>query len=526
MSKQFVIMALLLLAAGAVVKWAGTTPAAARTKCDVAGTSQLWRDFVAATAAGREPILPDFSYAGYRYSDQPLPKVTGPVFPITKFGAAANDDGFDDAAIQAAIDAAKAAGGGVVLFPAGQFRVNPSEDAKHFININASNIVLRGAGAGAGGTEVLMVARKQGGAMFRIAPSSWSPTTVANITANATRETFWVTVDSTAQLRTGQRVVIRYQSPEYNDFYYNGLALDPDWERVVKNGVGIHEAHVIAEIAGNRVRFREPLHFTLKMGSTPHRLEAVTPLTEVGIEDIRFTGSWDTYPETFVHHKDWIHDTAWTLLSIKQVANGWVRRCEFRHFNAAINTDTAISFTIEDVKFTGKKGHSSIGGRRGYGLLVKDCEDSAGTHHGPDVGYTVVGTVYLRHKMQPGQGLDNHGGVPHATLFDQITGGVFYGSGGPLANYPHHGRYMTFWNFAHRAPSGRTYDFWDNVNRNSHTFALPIFAGFTANTPVTFQSESAEVQRNESFGTPVTPASLFEAQLQLRHCRQKTLKRR
>ena len=498
----------------------GKAQAKPATACNVPGTSALWADFVNATAKGNEPILPDFSYAGYQYSDKAIPTVTSPIFRVTTFGAVANDNGFDDAAIQSAIDAAKSAGGGVVLFPPGQFRVNATDDEKHFITISGSNIVLRGAGSGAGGSEILMVAKKQGGAMFRVDPTSWVPSTVANITANATRESFWVTVDSPARLRTGQRVVIRYQNPEYNDFYYKGLPLDPDWERVVKNGVGIHEAHVIAEIAENRVRFREPLHFTLKMGSTPHRLEAVTPLEQVGIEDLRFTGSWDTYPEVFVHHKDWIHDSAWTLLSIKQVADGWVRRCEFRNFNTAINTDTAISFTIEDVKFTGKKGHSSVGARRGYGMLVKDCEDIAGTHHGPDVGYNAVGTVYLRHKMQPGQGLDNHGGVPHATLFDQISGGAMYGSGGPIENYPHHGRYMTFWNFVHRAPIDRTYDFWDSVNRNSHTFALPIFAGFTANTVVTFQNEENEVERNESFGKPVTPVSLFEAQLHLRRCRQ------
>ena len=94
-------------------------------------------------------------------------------------------------------------------------------------------------------------------------------------------------------------------------------------------------------------------------------------------------------------------------------------------------------------------------------------------------------------------------------------------SGGPLPNYPHHGRYMAFWNFVHRAPVNRAYDFWDSVNRNSHTFALPIFAGFTADTVVTFEEETTEVARNESFGKPVTPASLFEAQLKLRHCRQK-----
>src|SRR5262249_53968726 len=122
--------------------------------------------------------------------------------------------------------------------------------------------------------------------------------------------------------------------------------------------------------------------------------------------------------------------------------------------------------------------------------------------------------------MQPNQSIDCHGGVPHATLFDQITGGVFSGNGGPIDKYPHHGRYMTYWNWVHRASSSRTYDFWGKVKRNSNTFALPIFAGFTANTSVTFQSQSTEIQQNESFGTPVTPGSLFDAQLQLRHCRQ------
>jgi Domain of unknown function (DUF4955)/Immunoglobulin domain/Pectate lyase superfamily protein len=496
------------------------TISSAPPSCNIAGSSALWNNFVNATEAGNEPTLPDFSYAGYRYSDEPIPNVSGPIFRVTDYGAVANDSGYDDAGIQAAIDAAESAGGGVVLFPAGQFRVNPTEDSNHFITIQGSNIVLRGAGSGAGGTEILMVAKKQGGSMFRIAPTSWGATTVANITADATRETFWVTVDSAAQLSVGQRVIIRYQSTEYNNFYHNGLPLDPDWPRVVTNGVGIHEAHVIAQIQGNQARFREPLHFNLMMGSVAHRLEAVNPLVEVGIEDIRFTGSWDTYPETFVHHKDWIHDSGWSLMSVKQVANGWVRRCEFRHFNTALTSDTAIAFTIENVKFTGKKGHTSVGGRRGYGLLVKDCEDTASTHHGPDTGYNAVATVYLRHIMQSNQQIDSHGGVPHATLFDQITGGVLYGNGGPIDNYPHHGRYMTFWNFAHRSSSSRSYDFWDAVNRNSHTFTLPIFAGFTANTSVTFQSQSTEIQVNESFGTPVTPVSLFEAQLQLRHCRQ------
>src|SRR5687767_4194947 len=52
-----------------------------------AGASNLWKDFVKAKQSGAEPILPDFSYAGYRRSEVPIPNVKGPVFNVTKYGA-------------------------------------------------------------------------------------------------------------------------------------------------------------------------------------------------------------------------------------------------------------------------------------------------------------------------------------------------------------------------------------------------------------------------------------------------------
>ncbi len=481
------------------------------------GTSALWNNFVQAKQNGTEPTLPDFSYAGYHRSDDPIPTVAGPIFNVTDFGATPNNATFDEAGIQAAIDAAAAAGGGVVFFPAGQYLLSPSETATTTITITSSNIVLRGAGAGTGGTEIVMVNKRQGTTLFRVFPNNWNATTVANITANAAREQFWVTVDSTAQLAVGQWVIIRYQNPAYNSFYFNNMPLAPEWTRVVDDGVTIHEVHQIAELSGNRVRFREPTHFNIRTSGEQPRLERVNPLQEIGIENIRFTGRWDTYPEDFVHHKDWIHDSGWTILSMRQLVHSWVRNVEFRNVNQAIHTDTASFTTFDNVSYTGKKGHTSITGRRGYGVLVKDNNDTAAFHHGPGGGYTAVHTVFLRHRMQSGQRVDWHGGVPHASLFDSVQGGVLSGNGGPHANYPHHGRYMVMWNFNHRGSGSQAYDFWA-MPRNGNTFALPIFAGFTSNQTVTFQSESTEVQVNESKGTPVTPASLFEAQLALRKC--------
>jgi hypothetical protein len=517
--KEWIIVLLALAGLGCAIRSVRVSPAPAHWG-NGADTSMLWANFVEAAKSGGEPILPDFSYAGYRYSEQPIPTVTGREFSVIDFGAVANDVNYDDVAIQAAIDAAANAGGGVVSFPPGRFLVSPNANPDEFIRITSSNIVLRGSGSGDEGTEILMDRMKPGGTMFRVLPASSSSATLAAITADARRETFWVQVDNASSLHVGQWVVIRYQNPAYNPIYWGGLPLDPQWERVYKDGPNFHEVHRIAEIQGNRVRFNEPLHFTIKMNSAPFTLRSITLLEEVGIEDIRFTGKWDTYPEDFVHHKDAIHDSAWTMLSLTRVANGWVRRCEFKNLNQGIATDTAVAFTFDRIRFSGKKGHTSISTRRGYGTLVKDSEDLAAHHHGPGFGYQGVGTVFLRHQMQVGQRIDSHGGNPYASLIDQTTGGYLGGNGGPLVNYPNHAWYFVFWNFVHRSTSPQTYDFWNVPKRQNNVLARPIFAGFTSTASVVFQDEAAEVMHNESFGKQVTPASLFEAQLALRLSRR------
>jgi hypothetical protein len=280
--------------AAAVWVLTSTRPVAGQAPlCAPSGTSSLWTNFVQAKLNGTEPILPDFSYAGYHRSEIPIPDVGGPVFDVTAHGALPGDAVYDDEAIQAAINAAAAAGVVVVYFPAGQYLVSPSETSATTIRISASRIVLRGAGSGEGGTEIVMVSKRQGLTMFNVVPTSWGATTVANVTACATRETLWVTVDSTAQLSVGQWVVLRHQSTQYSAAYWGGLALSPSWTRVYGSGTGVHEVHQIAEIAGKEVRFREPLHFNVVRGASPWRLEAVNPLEEIGIEDIRFNGRWD-----------------------------------------------------------------------------------------------------------------------------------------------------------------------------------------------------------------------------------------
>jgi polygalacturonase len=51
--------------------------------------------------------------------------------------------------VQAAIDAAQSAGGGVVYFPAGEYKFGPASGGRsdgNCLQITASNVVLRGEG--------------------------------------------------------------------------------------------------------------------------------------------------------------------------------------------------------------------------------------------------------------------------------------------------------------------------------------------------------------------------------------------
>ena len=86
-------------------------------------------------------FLHDFSYAGYKNGEAPVPDPpVGTVFDVTLYGADATGASDATAAIQSAIGAAQAAGGGVVRFPAGLYRCDGTLLVTH------SNIVLQGAG--------------------------------------------------------------------------------------------------------------------------------------------------------------------------------------------------------------------------------------------------------------------------------------------------------------------------------------------------------------------------------------------
>lgn len=477
----------------------------------------LWQNFVQARQSGETPVLPDFSYAGYHFSERSLPDLSGKkIFKVTDYGALPDDDKYDDQGIQAAIAAAeKEAGGGIVFFPPGKFMISADEDKGKYIRISKSNIVLKGSGASVGGTEIFQDKKRIATRQFQFKPSSEAGSKLATIVKAAPRESFWVEVDKASALTIGMNVVIRHRSEAYTRDYFAPLQLDSDWTRLVgpDGGMNIHSIHTIEKIEGNRIRFKNPIHFDLKIiEGQPFVIQNYVSLSECGVEDLLFTSNWKTYPEEFVHHKDGIHDGGWNVLAMEYVENSWVRNCTFRDINECVFMRAAYMTTVTNCTFEGKKGHSSVHARTGYGVLVKNCKFNGSHHHGPGTGYAASNTVITQCEMGSDQNIDSHSGQPIATLFDNVLGGVFSNLGGPLPGLPHHGRHLVMWNFRHRSARDYHYNFWDLEKRRNFTIANPVFVGFQSDTKITFQNEGYDQLR----GVTVEPVSLFEAQLDLR----------
>lgn len=477
----------------------------------------LWKDFVEAKKNGKTPILPDFSYAGYHFSEKPIPAQEGRrVFNVTDFGAVPDDENFDDEAIQAAIRAAEASpDGGVVFFPKGRFLIAPDRDSTRHIRISQSNIVLKGSGSQKGGTEIYQANMRINGRQFVFKPEKPEGKKLTKIIRNADRESFWVEVEDASTIRVGQDVVIRHRSEEYTRMHFGEFPLKPQWARLFgeKGGMQIFEIHTVDEIDGNRVRFRNPIHFDLQLVKTADfELHSFHAINECGIEDIRFSSNWKSYPEEFVHHKDAIHDYAYETIGMEYVKNSWVRNCVFEDINECLMIRSGYQISVIDNEFVGKKGHTSVHARTGYGVLIKNCRFNNAQHHGPGTGYSAVGTVITQCSLGTDQNFDIHSGQPIATLFDQIEGGVFYNLGGPEPGHPHHGRHLVLWNFFHRSNRDQRYNFWDMERRRNYTIPAPLICGFRSNTRVSFDNAGI----NQMQGKKVFPASLFEAQLALR----------
>lgn len=421
-----------------------------------AAESKLWQQYLKAEKNGKETTLPNYTYAGYNLGKTGIPAAKGKIFNVTKFGAHPNDRKPDFQAVQKAVQAAEANGGGIVFFPKGRYLFCEKKGYRKGIEIQGDNIILKGSGSGPGGTEIFMknnMEPKDPKKMwsvpalfsFNLSKQRNKRPKLTKIIANAGRETFKVKVANPEKLKVGEYVILQMHNPAANKDFLDGMKTWPIWTTTNRKGVFVKgEKHCISKIKGNTVTFAEPIHCNIK--ATDGWKVLRSPFGKGwGVEDIHFRGNFKL---KFKHHKNYIHDSGWTLLSMTRGLFPYVRRSRFTDCSSAAGMGACYGGTIINCSIEGNQGHCSFtSGYYSYGNLIAFTADtiSNGAFHGIAASSGAVGTVIFNCKNS-NRGFDWHGSWPYCTLIDDCSGGLI-GNGGNYKTLPNHMRYLTFWNF-------------------------------------------------------------------------------
>jgi hypothetical protein len=497
--------------------------------------SAHWKSFQSATDRSSAEILTDYSYAGYEHGEKGIPDVQGPVFKVTDYGAKADDAISDEDAIRKAVAAAENAGGGVVLFPAGKFLIWADRNKADVIRISKSGVVIRGAGCGKGGTVIRAIhsGYRTGpyavpkGTKDATGKDDWSKISYffmfegveggkkeggksTAVIGAVKRGSFAVPVKSTEGFQSGDWVVLKAATPKLDAELMAGLQPDPTWTRIIKDGSSISELHQVKEIQGESLILKEPVLVNLG-ADFEAKIFPVTLIEQVGVEDMALQGGWRG---AFVHHRSALDDEGWDGIQFKGVANGWVRRCSFLNVNTGVYLRDSVLCSVLENRFVGNMGHYDVAIRSNCSFnMMGLTEETSSAQHGASSGNRSAGMVVWRWRMSKASTVDSHGNGPYATLIDRVDGGTMTRSGGPAPSFPNHLRWMVFWNFFYDSDDEQPINFWNYEKGKEAKFVKPLFVGLHGK-PVKLKKDSVEA--NECPGAPVTPESLYEAQLALR----------
>jgi len=261
-----------------------------------------WSPSDAADREGR--FLHDFSYAGYRNGETPPSSPPGAVYDVVRaFGADASGRSDASQRIQAAIDEASAAGGGVVFFPRGTFRIERT------LSVTASGVVLRGEGA----RSVLRFPNGRGltiaGSVSRSAPRP--------LAADAASRSNEILVSNAVGLTPGDDVVVGWTiTPAFiaaHGMTGTWKAFNGQYQQMFRSQV----VSVDTTSRPHRVVLDVPLRYAAKVRDGAAIQKESGYLREVGIESLSISNatSWAAA---------WASDRVHAI-TITGVEDAWVR---------------------------------------------------------------------------------------------------------------------------------------------------------------------------------------------------------
>jgi len=475
-------------------KMASASKEKALTKADdPAGkwTPAVWKEFVENGPTGNH--LPDFSRAGYRMGEQSIPEIKSPVFDVTddKFGAVPDDGKEDTAAIQAAVNAAAAVGGGVIYLPRGRYDVHPSPDSP-YLQITSDRIVLRGQGAGEAGTVLFMGAPGKEGSIRRLGTVSAEKEArryaavailgsearheLATFTQDVVRGQTDIPVSDTQAFSQGQTVIVtctdplidpKHPSPDKADISVRLTApFRLTHVQADTFGPAVRELSWIAGIEkiidSHTIRLTRPARFDQPRRYSP-KIYSFSGACEIGIEHLRIESAW---PGGYRHHKPCEgedgkiirtareQDYLWGGIWISSAVDGWVRDVDFKNMTQGIILSCSSQWTMENLTFLGQEGHAGVTIGWSNDNLIRKVDCHARMVHPVTLEMTASGNVATdckthyegRNKISgTDTAMDFHGIFPYENLFEKMKG-FYVCPGGDLSVLPHAGVRNVFWN--------------------------------------------------------------------------------
>ncbi|WP_304314657.1 DUF4955 domain-containing protein [Phocaeicola plebeius] len=434
----------------------------------------------------------------------------------------------------------------IIYFPVGKYILRGGDDAEtvETLRLTMGNIIFKGAGRNKTTIEMAVKNNPNSTDMwstpnlieFKHNSDLKEPTAV---TGDAEKGTFSIEVASTSGIKAGDWVCVSLKNndPALVAEELAPHSLSSNWTELKDNGVQIYDYHQVKHISGNTLTFYEPImrkieaKWEWKVNQYPH-------YENVGVEDLTFLGH---SKDDFRHHGSADDDGAFKPIQMIRLTNSWMRRVNFESVSEAHSFVSCANVSAYDIEISGNRGHSAIRSQassrvfigkvydhcNGYiavnsgGNQLGDYMEGAGQYHGCGVSKQSMGAVIWNVRWGDDSCFESHATQPRATLIDICQGGfVAWREGGDMAQLPNHLNDLTIWNMtATRVVCDASWNnkwiWWNDAYDGWWKNMPPIIVGWNG-TQVPFDTSENQIKYYESLDAPVSPNSLYEAQLKRR----------
>ena len=233
-------------------------------------------------------FIHDFSYAGYKRGEQPVPVITNNVVNVTQAPYNADNTGTSNAtaAIQAAIDYVSGLGGGVVYLPAGTYNVQPNGTSTSSLSVLRDGVVIRGDGPTQTrilNTETNM--RQKSIINFRpLVDADWyvPAATPVPFVKNAVEQDTTIFVANAGAFSIGDRVIL---TTDFTDEWIAEHSMTDKWNTKM-SGVAFARTITSINTTTNSITVDIPIRYYLKTRDNARLYKVKKQLSECGLESL------------------------------------------------------------------------------------------------------------------------------------------------------------------------------------------------------------------------------------------------